>query len=257
MPDINLSDVYSGMQAEMQQTLCAGAAVFTHPGTKGDATEANWIDWFRKYLPNRYAVDKAIIIDSTGKSSDQIDLVIYDAQYSYLVFRQHDYKLIPAESVYAVFEVKQDLNKTHMEYAQNKAESVRSLFRSSVAIQYAGGKFSPKPLHEILAGILTTRSSWVAPIAPDVVKYINTQDHNKRLDFVCSISDNTFVVDNNIFADQYDAVRTPAIRFCERKDSLVFLLLNLLKRLQDIGTVPAIDYTKYVSIIDSKYYKTT
>lgn len=256
--EIDLSKLYSDMQAEMLQILCTGAAAFTHPGTKGENTEINWIKWFKEYLPSRYAVDKAAIIDSDGKCSEQIDLVIYDAQYSYLVFQQQDKKLIPAESVYAVFEVKQKLNKEYMEEAQKKAESVRSLFRTSAPIQHAGGQYDPKPLHEILAGVLTTRRGWkTAPIAPYVVKYINEGDRNKRLDFVCSVSDNTFVVDNNIFVNQYDPTKSPDIRFCEKDDSLVFLLLNLLKRLQDIGTVPAIDYSKYASIIDSKYYKST
>lgn len=232
MESINLSTLYSNMQAEMLQTLRTGVTAFAHSGTKGDNTEVNWIEWFRKYLPARYAVDKAIIIDSNGKCSDQIDLVIYDTQYSYLVFQQQDSKLIPAESV-------------------------RTLFRSSAPIQHAGGQFDPKPLHEILAGILTTKSDWVAPIAPKVAQYVNSADHNKRLDFVCSISNNTFVVNNNIFGNQYEAGRTPTIHFCEKEQSLVFLLLNLLKRLQDIGTVPAIDYTKYADIIDSKYYKDT
>ena len=169
MPEINLSDLYQSMQAEMLQALYSGATGFVHPGTKGDDTEANWINWFREYLPSRYNVDKAIVIDSTGKCSDQIDLVIYDAQYSYLVFNHHGSKLIPAESVYAVFEVKQNLNKAHMEYAQMKAESVRSLVRSSAPIQHAGGQYPPKPLHEILAGILTTRSDWSDPIVRNVI----------------------------------------------------------------------------------------
>lgn len=254
MQEIDLSKLYAGMQAEMLQTFQTGAGAFTHPGMKGENNEDNWIAWFRKYLPSRYAVDRAAIIDSTGKESEQIDLVIYDVQYSYLVFHQQNIKLVPAESVYAVFEVKPNLNKEHMEYAQKKAESVRSLLRSSAPIQHAGGQYAPKPLHEILAGVLTTRSDWAAPIASNVIKYIHTSDHNKRLDFVCSISDNTFVADHNIFVKQYDAAKTPSIRACEKENSLVFLLLNLLKRLQDIGTVPAIDYSKYASIIDVRWY---
>lgn len=254
MQEINLSELYAGMQAEMLQTFQTGAGAFKHSGTKGENTEDNWIAWFRKYLPSRYAVDRAVIIDSTGKCSDQIDLVIYDAQYSYLVFHQQNQKLIPAESVYAVFEVKQDLNKENIEYAQEKAESVRSLFRSSAPIPHAGGQYAPKPLHEILAGVLTSRSDWAAPIASNVIKYINTSDRNRRLDFVCSVSNNTFVADHNIFVKQYDAAKTPSIRSCEKEDSLVFLLLNLLKRLQDIGTVPAIDYTKYAHTIDARWY---
>ena len=251
MSTVNLPNIYCGMQAEMLQTLCTGAEAFTHSGTRGDTTEANWISWFRTYLPNRYAVDKAIIIDAHGNCSDQIDLVIYDAQYSPLVFKQNDNKLIPAESVYAVFEVKQDLNKAHMEYAQGKAKSVRSLQRSSVPIRHAGGQYAPKPLHEILAGILTTRSAWEAPIEHNVEKYLGINDHNKRLDFVCSISNSTFIVDNNIFIEDFDETAQPNIRFCEREKSLVFLLLNLLKRLQEVGTVPAINYSDYADSIDS------
>lgn len=109
MPEIDLSNLYENMQKEMIQKLNTGAEAFVHSGTKGDDSELNWIEWFREYLPQRYKVDKAVVIDSTGKQSDQIDLVIYDAQYSYLVFKHGDGKVILAESVYAVFEVKQNI----------------------------------------------------------------------------------------------------------------------------------------------------
>lgn len=257
MPEIKLSTLYAGMQREMLQKLQTGAFPLIHSGTKGDNTEANWIEWFRAYLPERYKVDKAIIIDSTGKESDQMDLVIYDAQYSYLVFHQGDTKLIPAESVYAVFEVKQELSKEYIEYAGEKAKSVRLLHRTSARIKHAGGDYDPKPLHEILAGVLTTRSAWVSPIASNVAKYVLDRGYEDRLDFVCSISDNTFVIDHNSFVNQYDAAQKPSIRFCEKDESLVFLLLNLLRRLQDIGTVPAIDFSKYAEGIKSRIYKQT
>ena len=257
MSEIKLSDLYAEMQKEMLQKLQTGAFSLVHSGSKGDNTEANWIEWFRAYLPKRYKVDKAIIIDSTGKQSQQMDLVIYDAQYSYLVFHQGDTKLIPAESVYAVFEVKQELNKEYIEYAGEKAKSVRSLHRTSARIKHAGGDYDPKPLHEILAGVLTTRSTWAYPIASNVAKYVWERGHEDRLDVVCSISDNTFVIDHNTFVSQYDETQTPSIRFCEKDESLVFLLLNLLRRLQDIGTVPAIDFSKYAEGIKSSIYKQT
>ena len=257
MSEVNLKEIYAGMQQEMLGKLQVGAISFVHPGTMGDNSEANWIDWFKNYLPKRYKVAKGIIIDSAGNQSHQIDLVIYDAQYSYLVFNQGDSKLIPAESVYAIFEVKQDLNKTNIEYAGEKAKSVRSLYRTSAPIKYAKGEYPPKPLHEILAGVLTTRSAWVDPIVSNTVKYIKERSYEEHLDFVCSISNNTFVVENNTFVSEYDSSQTPIIRFCEKDESLVFLLLNLLRRLQDIGTVPAIDYSKYAEKIDSKIYKQT
>ena len=126
-----------------------------------------------------------------------------------------------------------------------------------IRIKHAGGDYDPKPLHEILAGVLTTRSTWASPIANNVAKYVLDRGHEDRLDFVCSISDNTFVIDHNTFVSQYDETQTPSIRFCEKDESLVFLLLNLLRRLQDIGTVPAIDFSKYAEGIKSSIYKQT
>lgn len=252
MQEIYLSRLYTKMQQEMLQRLQTGASAFIHSGTRGENTEDNWIEWFRAYLPKRYNVDKGIIIDSMGKQSQQIDLIIYDAQYSYLVFRQGDSILIPAESVYAVFEVKQDLNKEQIEYAGEKARSVRELVRTSAPIRHAGGAFPPKILHEIVAGILTTRSNWKAPIINNVVRYVNERQRNERLDFVCSIDNNTFVIDNNVFENEYNETITPEIKYCEKDESLIFLLLNLLKRLQDIGTVPAIDFSKYAEGLNIK-----
>lgn len=254
MPEIDLTTLYAGMQKEMLQKLSTGANAVVHSGTKGDNTESNWINWFQEYLPNRYKVDKGIVIDSTGKQSEQIDLIIYDAQYSYLVFRQNDTLLIPAESVYAVFEVKQNLNKERIEYAGAKAKSVRELLRTSAPIKHAGGEYPPKELHEILAGVLTTRCDWKVPITGMVVKHVRAREREERLDFVCSISNNTFVIENNTFMNQYDATSNPEILYCEENESLVYLLLNLLRRLRDIGTVPAIDFSKYAEKITSSIY---
>lgn len=252
MPTISLSELYSEMQKEMLQSLQTGASAFTHPGTKGDTTETNWIDWLRTYLPARYKVDKAIVIDSTGKQSDAIDLVIYDAQYSYMVFQHNGEKLIPAESVYAVFEVKQELNKEYIEYAGRKAQSVRTLFRTSASIPHAGGQYAPKPLHDIIAGLLTTRSPWTPPIIDNTAKYMFSLDADKQLDFVCSVANNTFILERNASAD--NPTVPPSIRYCEKDDSLVFLFLNLLQQLQAIGTVPAIDYNAYAQHISSSFY---
>ena len=255
MSEHSLQDLYFAMQTEMEHKLLAGNIAFPHAGVKGDATEDNWIDWFRAYLPKRYAVDKAMIVDSNGKYSHQIDIVIYDPQYSYLVFKQGNNLIIPVESVYAVFEVKQNLNKEHIDYAADKAKSVRCLHRTSAHIVHAGGSYDPKELHEIVAGLLTTRCDWTSKIEESAIKHISECKGDSKLDFVCSISNNTFVMQNNVYVNQRDDTESLKIISCGQSHSLVFFLLNLLKRLQDIGTVPAIDYSKYAEKINCKYYE--
>ena len=131
---VDLKELFNGLQNQMIAQLNTNRDFINHPSSKGDSLENTWIDWLRKYLPNRYCVDKAIIIDCTGQLSDQIDLVIYDQQYTPFVLTQNEIHYIPAEGVYAVFEVKPDLEGsvkvkgesiTYIEYAGRKIESVR------------------------------------------------------------------------------------------------------------------------------------
>ena len=108
------------------------AQSFAHPGTKGDASENAWLDLLSTYLPQRYQAAKAHVVDSRGTFSDQIDVVVYDRQYSPFIFRYEAQTIIPAESVYAVFEAKQTLNAEHVRYARAKVATVRQLHRTSL-----------------------------------------------------------------------------------------------------------------------------
>jgi hypothetical protein len=58
----------------------------------------------------RYQAEKAHVVDSTGAFSEQIDVVVFDRQYSPFIFKFEGQIIIPAESVYALFEAKQGIN---------------------------------------------------------------------------------------------------------------------------------------------------
>ncbi|MDD7458107.1 MAG: hypothetical protein PUK83_06760, partial [Clostridia bacterium] len=105
---VEIKTLFKGMQEQMITKLNAQEFI-SHPGTKGDVTENNWLSWMKEFLPKRYEADKAFVIDSDGHVSDQIDIVIYDKQYSPIVFKQNGALYVTSESVYAVFEVKQEL----------------------------------------------------------------------------------------------------------------------------------------------------
>lgn len=229
-----LKKLFNGLQDEMSAMLKL-SKYMSHPVDKGDNSEYCWIDWMRRYLPKRYSVDKATIIDCKGKESDQIDAVIYDRQYSYLAFNQNGRLYLPAESVYAVFEIKQTLNKTFMEYASKKAESVRVLHRTSKKIIYSTGEKPAKKLHTILSGILTTDTGWKDKFGKAFKKGLKTFTGNAQLDCGCALNAGSFFYDSN----------QQSVIIGSDKESLVSFFLQLLSKLQAIGTVPAIDLEAY------------
>ena len=61
---------------------------------------------------------------------------------------------VPAESVYAVFEIKPTFSRQWLRDAGEKAASVRALRRTSVPVIAGGGRRSPIRPRPILAGLL-------------------------------------------------------------------------------------------------------
>jgi hypothetical protein len=243
MTDPTLKEIFYSLQEQMKQRLSDGRKIIVHPTAMGDASEINWIEWLKTYLPKRYQIDKAFVIDSNNKFSEQIDLVIYDNQYSPFVFHQNDAIYIPAESVYAVFEVKQDINKDTLTYAGNKIKSVRLLSRTSSTIVHAGGVISkPKPPFRIYGGILSTTCQWVDTFGKPFQDCLNSFDDYSQVDIGCIIDTAGFTIDY-----------IPAISFkvSTKDEALIFFFLKLLVNLQNLGTVPAMDIEAYARALDS------
>ena len=139
MSEWSLPQLLATMHDDIQRRLDAVRKNFGHPGIKGDASEKVWLDLIKTYLPERYSADTAHVVDSEGKFSDQIDIVVFDRQYSPFVFRYAEQTIIPSECIYAVFEVKQTINAPNVRYAKEKVASVRRLCRTSLPIPHAGG----------------------------------------------------------------------------------------------------------------------
>ena len=259
---IDLRELFNGLQTQMLASLNVDRVFIEHPGSKGDATEQRWIDFLRTYLPDRYKVDKAIVIDSTGNVSEQMDIVIYDAIYTPFIFNQDGFMYIPAESVYAVFEVKQDV-KGYIDYAAQKLESVRRLKRTSVEMVNSGRRTSARPLTKILGGILTTTSSYSG--TETVSKQLKELKGYQTLDLGCLCDTGSFHVDyketrpdgidqtKNEFIEQvYESREVNEIIFSDKKVSLFTFFLQLVSYLKSIGTVPAIDINAYLNAIDER-----
>ena len=96
--------------------------------------------------------------------------------------------------MYAVFEVKQELNKQHIAYAGKKAKSVRSLKRTTTDIPHAGGIYLPKHPPDILAGILTLDSAWNPPLGERFDKCVPDTGEQEKLDMGCVLQHGSFVI---------------------------------------------------------------
>lgn len=235
MSEWSLSQLLSSLHDDIQQRLATVRKTMSHPGTKGDASENVWISLLDTYLPKRYQAAKAHVVDSLGNFSQQIDVVVFDRQYSPFIFTYEDQLIIPAESVYAVFEAKQTADAALVSYAQEKVASVRRLHRTSLPIPYAKGVYPAKPLIPILGGLLTFESDWRPPLGPSLEKALATDLDDGRLDIGCVASHGHF------FFDQ----ATARYAFVDESKPATAFLFKLISQLQFSGTVPMIDVEAY------------
>lgn len=230
----SLPQLLSGLHDDIERRLATARQALAHPVVKGDASERVWLDLLRTYLPERYRAETAHVVDSNGAFSEQIDVVVFDRQYSPFIFHFEGQIIVPAESVYAAFEAKQAINAQQVSYAQGKVASVRRLHRTSLPIPHAGGVYDPKPLAPILGGLLTFESDWKPPLGAALTEALVAGDENGRLDIGCVAAHGTFGCDPE---DCYAIAP-------QGKPAAAFLL-ELIARLQAMATVPMIDVRAY------------
>ena len=197
MNDWSLQQLLASLHDDIEQRLATARQALAHPGAKGDASETVWVGLLERYLPRRYQASSAHVVDSKGSFSDQIDVVVFDRQYSPFIFSYAGQTIIPAESVYAAFEAKQIINAECVAYAQDKIASVRSLHRTSLPIPHAGDTYPPKPLPGILGGIVALESDWNPALGKALQDALSRGGPEGRLDLGCVAAHGTFALEED------------------------------------------------------------
>lgn len=241
MTEWSLPDLLTGLHESIQNRLKIARSVAAHPVIKGDASETVWLDLLTTYLPKRYEAARAVVVDSEGMFSDQIDVVVFDRQYSPFVFHQDGFAVVPAESVYAVFEAKQSANTQLVAYAQTKAASVRKLYRTSRPIPHAGGMHESKAPGPILAGLLTLESDWKPPLGESLQKIVMEGVCDRQLNIGC-------IANHGIFSMH---PQSGYKSWLGNKAATAFLF-ELITQLQSIATVPMIDIHAYARWLETE-----
>jgi hypothetical protein len=247
-PPFDIAAAFRNKAAALRASFLSIRDVTSHPTERGDQSEADWVGLIRDFLPTRYAVGPAFAVDHHGNMSEQIDVAIYDTHYSPQWFgAASGTRFVPAESVYAAFEVKPDFSAAYLEYARKKVASVRALERTSQSVVHKGGVYKPEEMwvKPIIGGFLTTRKNLVSPID----KLVETQPAD---------AEDSGFLNIGICLDQFAFDYTPTIVGDEVKleldtrdgeGALIHFCIRLFRQLQAIGTVPAVDMTRYEATV--------
>ena len=231
---VDLSALLEGLHTSLAVQLKLARETISHPTAKGDASEGHWLGLLDTYLPKRYQVTSAFVVDSQGQCSDQIDIVVYDRQYSPLIFNHGGTTYLPAESIYAAFEVKQSATAENIGYAQRKVASVRALHRTSLPIPHAGGTTPAKEPQTLLGGLLCLDSCWTPAFGDPFKTAISSDLATGRLDLSCVATAGLCEIDEKCHVIIHDGAK-----------ALTLFLLRLISLLQEKATVPMIDIMAY------------
>lgn len=108
----DIKENYRKMEREIATQL--NYQVNNHHLTAGTHREEIWVDFFRRIVPKKFNIARSVfIIDSQGSVSNEVDIAIYDEQYTPYVFNYGHIKFIPVEAVAAVVQCKSEELKSN------------------------------------------------------------------------------------------------------------------------------------------------
>ncbi|MCU6711416.1 hypothetical protein M6D81_22225 [Paenibacillus sp. J5C_2022] len=137
--------------------------IVDHHLTTGSYREEVWREMFERIIPRKFAIEQSVfIVDSNARVSREVDLVIFDEQYTPYVFRHGNIKYIPIEAVAVVVQCKSkkvvfdDLNEW-VKSITNLRTSSQSVVRTVSGILYGQGKSE-----ELISGDKQSKASQTA-----------------------------------------------------------------------------------------------
>jgi hypothetical protein len=131
MPDrAPLQRILAAAAREMRADFDMSAEI-EHRGSKGTVREDKLLTFLQRYLPKRVEVaGSSEIVSADGQTSGQMDIVIYDPAAPPL-FHEGGYRILPAECVYAVIEVKSKLTLAELKKSMGTIAKVKAMPKTS------------------------------------------------------------------------------------------------------------------------------
>lgn len=101
----NIIDNYKYLEQSIVNQL--NLKVDNHHLTAGHNREKIWLDLFRQIIPMKFAIKQGVfLIDATGKVSNEVDIAVFDEQFTPYIFNYGNIHFIPIEAVALVVQCK-------------------------------------------------------------------------------------------------------------------------------------------------------
>lgn len=111
---------------------------------KGQLRELLTTRLFSKFLTSQYGIGNGVIINQMGKTSGQIDIIIYDNRLLPPLIEEQKIGVYPVESVLAAIEVRSWISKdTVTMYAKTVAEMYKEIYDSKCSIYQDTPSYKP------------------------------------------------------------------------------------------------------------------
>jgi hypothetical protein len=176
----------------------------THPGESGRAREQILAGFIRRLLPASFAVSTGFVLDTAGRISRQIDLVIYRRDY-HPVIQIGGVNHFLIESVAAVIEMKADIQSVdRLMQALENIRSVKSLDRTNRGSNYLLGHDLGTPVdpdnfqHQVFGAVVTEQSLTPETLRGTLLSFL---EHHPRREWP------NLYIDVNRFTANYQAPR--------------------------------------------------
>lgn len=129
---MSLADLFELVSRRLKIEFEYQAAILGHPGEVGTGRENVLKKILDIYLPKRYAVDSGFIVDALGNRSEQMDIVIYEANYTPVFEIVEEKRFFPCETVVMVGQVRSNIgSRAKMLECLENIKSVKKLDRSN------------------------------------------------------------------------------------------------------------------------------
>jgi len=165
-----------------------------HNGLTGNYREEMWIKFFRSIIPRKYSLAQGVmIIDSYGNVSKEVDIAVYDEQYTPYVFQYNTLKFIPIEAVVIVIECKSTgYDKEKLICWADRIESLKTSRSgiSRIVKGYAIGETNETQVNTRPIKILASIKDNKNPNTLEMTK----NDFGDFFDFIIQKQDNLFQV---------------------------------------------------------------